>query len=770
MTFGLVGGGARRSTRLCRSRGVRLPLPAVSRWAFPTTVTFKGIPAISTEQSNMIAPMVDGKASRAELDTAAWVLERLSVEAGRAADRSRLRRSLEAAMAWPTEPGGAWWKWFGEACRSLSFKCKVLDCTFDQLTEIARDGAPVVTRSREDGSWTVIEAAKGRRFHVLRPHHASPQEWLSRAELRRRLQVSGGDGVFRCLVIESGLPAGDLAAAEPGRPTPFNRLWALLRPESSDIWVIVGFALVTGLLALATPLAVETLVNTVAFGRLLQPVIVLALMLLAFLSFSSALRALQTYVVEIVQRRLFARVAADLAYRLPRTRIEATDQASGRELVNRFFDVVTVQKVSAQLLLDGISLVIGALVGMAVLAFYHPWLLGFDVVLLALIAFAILVLGRGAVDSSIKESKTKYRVAAWLEDLIGCPTAFRHSGAAEFALDRADQLTYDYLIARKSHFRVVMRQIVFALGMQALASTVLLGLGGWLVISGQLTLGQLVAAELIVTVIVGAFAKLGKHMESYYDLLAAVDKLGVLFDLPMEHQDGLLSMPHDQPAEVVVRGVSYELPSGGRVENLSLRVESGERLMLTGKSGVGKSRLLDLLYGWRTASLGHVAINGIDPRDLRPDALRRYVALVRDVEIFDGSIAENVHLERPEISVNDVREALHQVGLLEDVLRLPEGLSTPLVQSGFPLTTNQARKLMLARAIAGAPTLLLVDGLVDALPDDELQQLSDVLIDPQQPWTLIQVTGRRDITKFATRVQTLEPAEAPPTQETMHVG
>ena len=273
------------------------------------------------------------------------------------------------------------------------------------------------------------------------------------------------DDLTRCLVLEPNLAGGEVNSVTPSEWTPLARVWALLRPESGDIWIIFIFALVTGLLALATPLAVETLVNTVAFGRLLQPVVVLALMLLVFLSFSAALRALQTYVVEIIQRRLFARVAADLAYRLPRIEVEALDGRDGRELVNRFFDVVTVQKVSAQLLLDGISLVLGALIGMAVLAFYHPWLLGFDVVLLALIAFAILVLGRGAVSTSVKESKTKYRMAAWLEDVISCPIAFRHSGAAEFALDRADRLTYEYLSARKDHFRVLMRQIVFALAL-----------------------------------------------------------------------------------------------------------------------------------------------------------------------------------------------------------------------------------------------------------------------------------------------------------------
>ena len=238
--------------------------------------------------------------------------------------------------------------------------------------------------------------------------------------------------------------------ADAGETKPLQRLLSLLRAESTDIWVIVIFALISGLLMMTTPLAVEALVNTVAFGRFLQPVIVLSLMLLAFLLFQAALKAIQTCVVEIIQRRLFARVAAELSFRLPRTRVEALDDKYAPELVNRFFDIASVQKISAQLLLDGISLVLNVAVGMTVLAFYHPYLLAFDVVLVISILLTMFVLGHGAVKTSIKESKTKYAMAAWLEDLARCRTAFRYDGAAEFAMERSDQLIYDYLMAQET--------------------------------------------------------------------------------------------------------------------------------------------------------------------------------------------------------------------------------------------------------------------------------------------------------------------------------
>ena len=694
-----------------------------------------------------------------EARSAAWIVEQLELEAGEPAERSRIRRSIEDAVAaWPGAGDERWWRWMLEAGESLRLRCRVLDCTLDQLKEIAREGGRVVVRLPSTGQWIAISETRGRKFVVFEGGEDSHRRVVSWRRLKSMLGSPGRKDIVRVVAVEPRLSGGLTAGEVPQEMTPLDRVWALLRPESGDIWIVLLFALVAGILAMATPLAIEALVSTVTFGRLLQPIVVLSLMLLAFLSFQAAIRGLQTYVVEIIQRRLFARVAADLAFRLPRAEFEALKGQSGRELVNRFFDVVTVQKVSAQLLLDGISIVLNTLIGMLILGFYHPWLLGFDVVLLSMIAFAIFVLGRGAIATSIKESKMKYRMASWLEDLAGCTLAFRYDGAAQFAMERADQMTHEYLNARRRHFRVLMRQIIFALGLQAVASTVLLGLGGWLVITEDLTLGQLVAAELIVTMIVTSFAKLGKHMESFYDLVASVDKLGALFDLPVERQDGLLTGPVDRPADVAVTNISYISPDGRPLlDGISLKIGSGEKVALVGRSGSGKSALLDLFFGLTDPEYGHIDISGADPRELRPDVLRRYVALVREVEVFEGSILENVHLERPEVSVSDVRLALEKVSVLDELVALPAGLDTPLNTTGFPLTPSQLRKLMIARGIAGNPRLLMIDGMLDALSDADAAAIMTTLADASQPWTMLLVTGRSALSALTTRTVELRP-------------
>ena len=209
---------------------------------------------------------------------------------------------------------------------------------------------------------------------------------------------------------------GSDSAGGHGHPParPWSRLRLLLRPERRDILTIVLFAFAVALLQLASPIAIESLVNTVAFGVLLWPVLVISAVLMICLALATTIRALQIAVVEAIQRRLFVRVALDYAARLPRIDRSALDQSYGPELANRFFDVMTLQKSFATLILDGVAIVVTMFVGMSVLAFYHPFLLGFDLALLGLVAFLLFVLGWGGVQTSLEESHAKYDMATWL--------------------------------------------------------------------------------------------------------------------------------------------------------------------------------------------------------------------------------------------------------------------------------------------------------------------------------------------------------------------
>jgi ABC-type bacteriocin/lantibiotic exporter with double-glycine peptidase domain len=533
------------------------------------------------------------------------------------------------------------------------------------------------------------------------------------------------------------------------------RLWQALLPERNDIWVVTVFAIGIGILALSTPITVEALVSNVQGGNrdMMQVVVILTIILFVCLVLSGIMRSWQTYIVELLQRRIFARVVSDLSERLPRVQANSLDGYHGPELVNRFFDVLTMQKAVATLLLDGLSVIIQALIGMIVLAIWHPLLLTYNIVLLLLLGFLIWVLGYGGIRAKIRESWAKYAVAHWLQELIRHPHTFKPSEGRGYAMSRADDLIHNYLMARQGSFRILFRQIVFAIMLQAVGSASLLGLGGWLVIERQLTLGQLVGAELIIAVITGSLIKLGKSIESFYDLMAATDKLGHLLDLQTEREGGENTALENAPAEVVADRLTYAYPDGQHgLRNLSLRIEPGERIALSGPPGSGKSTLIAMLDLQREPSSGAIQIDGVDLRDLSLDAARKRIAYAGPPEIFDGSLYDNVAIGRSHVTPTAVRAALARVHLLEEIQRLPDSLHTRLVTGGQPLSRSQADRLMLARAIAGAPGLLLVDNVLDGLDPVVRRKVLTGLIDPDAPWTLLIISNNPEVLQACTRV------------------
>jgi putative ABC transport system ATP-binding protein len=522
---------------------------------------------------------------------------------------------------------------------------------------------------------------------------------------------------------------------------------AVLRLERRDVATILWFAIGVGLLSIVTPAAIEALVNTVAFGVLLWPVVVLALVMFAFLAFAALLRSMQLFVAECLQRRVFVRTAKAFATRFATAEIESFDGRNPTDIVNRFFEVATAQKALATLLVDGIGIVMITIVGLVVLAFYHPYLLTFALVMVAMVAFLLGVLGIGGVRTSIGESSAKFDVAAWLEEIAKCPHAFRFGRGATLAIDRAEHLAGDYIARRRGHFRVVWRQTLFALLLEAIASTVLLGLGGWLVINRQLNLGQLVAGELIVTLVLTALSKIGKYLEIFYDLQASLMKLGVVEELQLEPTGGEQLADSATPLAVVAEIRRQREPSTTVSQASLLRLEAlpGERVAVTGPPGSGKTFLLETLGLLRVPHEGLLEFDSIDARSLDRARTRLQLALVGRVESFAGSVAENIRVGRDDLSAADVRRSLEMVGLADRIARLPQGVATRLASDGLPLSTNELARLAVARAIAGRPRLLLIDGLLDGLDIRACPELVESLFDRTAPWTLVIVTARDDI-------------------------
>jgi putative ABC transport system ATP-binding protein len=525
-------------------------------------------------------------------------------------------------------------------------------------------------------------------------------------------------------------------------------LGKIMRAESKEIGVILAYGIGVSLLSLAVPIGVQALVNTVTFGSLSQPLLFLVLAVFGGLALAAVFRGLQVIVIERLQTRFFSYIALELSARLPRVRIDRLSGAKFPELVNRFFDVLVVQKSTATLLLEGFGLVLQTLIGLLLLAFYHPALLAFDLVLVLAMIGVLFGLGQGAVKTSIEESVHKYRVAAWLEEVAAKSLSFRTAEARVLALRKADELVVGYLNARRDHFRILFRQIIGSLSLQAIASAALLGLGAVLVTRNQLTLGQLVAAELVVTNVLTALAKFQKQLEAFYDLAAGLDKIEGLMELPLERAESQQRLENTGPGSIQFNSVAFNYPSSNfALAPLTHEIKPQRKVALQGPNGSGKSTVVDILFGMKQPTSGTILVDNVDFRELGLEELRRHICLVRGIEFVAGTVIENVVFGRTDVSVAQAKDALQKVGLLDEVLRLPDGIHTHLAENGSPLSVASAQGLMIARAIAGAPRVLVIDECLDALDAASTRVTLNTLLDKDAPWTLILCTHDQEVAR-----------------------
>lgn len=533
---------------------------------------------------------------------------------------------------------------------------------------------------------------------------------------------------------------------------PFRRLLKILRPERREILLLLVFAVFSGMLYLALPLVIDRVVTNLAFGSQTQPyfqaLAILGQMLAACLVLQAFIIGFQFYVAELIQRRIFVRIAGDLSYRLPRVVAKAFDRVHAPELVNRFMDAVTVQKNTAMFLLDGINVVVATLIGLLLLAMYHFYLMIFVILLITLVVAFTWPQSRKAVDTAIVESLSKYNLVAWFEQVATYPFMFKGRGGFEMAFQRTNALATDYINARRYHFRIVLRQIGGLLMVSVLASVVLLLLGVYLVLRQELTLGQLVASEIIMSGIVASVIKLGKKLETWYDTLAATDKIGHLLDLETEDEDGEIIEPLDAAMgmKVEAQGISFGYSEGNLLmENLSFVLQPGMRACICGAQGSGVSSLLDLCFALRETSAGFISFDGLDMRAWHLKSLRNQMKLLRANEFVSGTVIDNLRLGRSDITMDEIHTALKTVGILDDCLRFPEGLETMLQVGGAPFSPRQRVSLLVARALVQKPRLLLIDEIFDGLDDQSLAKLTQIVFDRGRSWTVVVATRMSEI-------------------------
>lgn len=514
-----------------------------------------------------------------------------------------------------------------------------------------------------------------------------------------------------------------------------DRSWRTRRDALQELGPVFLYAIAVGALTLLMPIAVQTLVNTVAFGTLTQPLLVLSLVLLIALGMSSVFSALSTWTVEVIERRFFLRWYLDISSRMSRL---ARAHENREELVNRLFEVYAAQKSMRSLLVGGLEAILTIAVGLIVLSLYHPILAAFSVMLTLALWFSLSVLGRHGFELARVESVAKYALVARLEELgIG----HRAVASSRRLVRDADARAKTYLKARSDHFRVVFRQRIALWTLQAISMASLLAAGGWLVMQGELTLGQLVAAELIVSGLGLSIAKLGVYVDTAYDLHASAAKLSHL-------RHGLETVPPGDAGATLDRGPwSLRLSEGGR----DTRVDGGGVLLVDGDEFAQSELLYELLLECPTRSRS-IMLSDVNVQDVQHESTRAQICFVGRDEVFTGTVFDNASWSGSGKPDRDqVRKALARLGF-------HGALDQELDRSGSPLTSSDLARIGLARALVSDAALVVLDHTLDAFEPEEAARLLDAL----RGTTRVVLTGRRDFSDLSPTRLTLPAASTQP--------
>ena len=488
----------------------------------------------------------------------------------------------------------------------------------------------------------------------------------------------------------------------------------ILGPEKEFYWLVVIYGVGISLLSLATPISVQMLINTVANTGLATPLIVLSLALFGLLLVSGLLNALRIHLMEIFGRRFYARLVSEITLRSIYAQNPFFVDDGKNALFNRYFDILTVQKNIPYLLIGGFTVLLQAGVGFILVSLYHPFFLAFIIVILMLLALVWIVWGRGAVRTAIDLSHKKHNTAAWLESLGASNGFFKSERHIARALQRTDEATADYVNEHRRHFRFHFAQTLSFLVIYAAASAILLGLGGWLVILGQLSLGQLVAAELVLSAAFFGVSQLGAYLTSFYDLCASIEELSLFYEITQEEPVGKRQLTRED-SSLVFKNVCGD--ARGRPATLDFDIESGA-MVLAGAADHGVQRLItNLLKRHDEVKSGYISLGGHDILDTEVHALRQEIIVLDRPTIIETTIRDYLNLNLSGESQDRVLDVLELVGLQSVMSTLNDGLDARLAATGWPLSITEIMQLKLAAAILARPRVLILNQLYDLMPE-----------------------------------------------------
>lgn len=540
--------------------------------------------------------------------------------------------------------------------------------------------------------------------------------------------------------------------------TAWQRLIGLLQLDKKDIFQTFYYAIFAGLVNLSLPLGIQAIINLIQGAQVSTSWVILVILVTLGVAFVGALQLMQIRIIENVQQKIFTRASFEFSYRFPKIKMSELENYYPPELANRFFDTLTAQKGLAKILVDFPTALLQIIFGLMLLSFYHPFFIIYGLLLILLIYIVFKYTAQKGMETSLKESKSKYKVAHWIQEIARTIVSFKLSGKTNHAITKNNGLVSEYLDARESHFRVLVLQFIQMIGFKVLVTAGLLLIGGILVLNQEMNIGQFVAAEIIIVLVIGSVEKLIVGLESFYDVLTSLEKLGQVVDKDLEPQEGEKPFRENEGFTVELKDVTYKASLNGKtiLKDISLSISPTCTIVINGPNGSGKTTLLRIIAGLVEPTKGNIFINNMNLRGINLNYYRSHLGQsLTEESPFEGTLMENITFGDQSLSIDQVMWAIEKVGLTDFVKEQSKGLQTIIYPEGQQIPYTVSKKIVLARSIVRKPRLLILKDPLDQFNDHEVIDIMNFLTDPANPWALVVVSQNPKWARHCGRIVTI---------------
>lgn len=491
-----------------------------------------------------------------------------------------------------------------------------------------------------------------------------------------------------------------------------NRFWALLNPDYKEIRNVYIFAIFSGILSLGLPLGIQMIINFIQLGQVSTSWFVLVGLVVVAVGFSGVLNIYQLRITENLQQRIFTRSAFEFAERIPKMKMEILLKRYTPEITNRFFDTLTIQKGLSKILIDSSAAILQIVFGLILLSFYHSFFIFLGLVLILLLIVIIRVTSKKAFNSSMEESTYKYRIANWLDEITQARLSFKMAGFSLFNLNQTNKLVNNYLSAREKHFKILVQQYGYLIIFKVVIALALLIVGGLLVLNQQMNIGQFVAAEIIILLILNSVEKLILSLEIFYDVFTSIEKIGQVTDLPLEKVSGEKFENATNGIDLKISDLSYSFSNyqSPILEDISISIKSNECVCFVSDSSLSTNVLFCLISGMYDFQRGTISFNDIPISNLDKSSYRDQIGtLLSQDQFVNSSIYENIAFGREEVDLKAVTQIATSLDLGSFIDQITDKYNSIINPERNMLPADVATRLLFARAIVSNPSLLLLE-------------------------------------------------------------